>query len=202
MRQLPDGCVNAVVTDPPYGIGYKSGSATGGKWAHVRHSGVKVLGDDAPFDPSPLLAFNVPTVLWGANFYSDKLPTSGWFVWDKREGIEDMQFNRSDAELAYFSNSKTVKTFRHLWHGLCRKTEVGEHLHPTQKPVALMEWCINQCKLTEGAIIIDPYCGSGSTGVAAVRMGHRFIGIEREAAYVDIARRRIADAASQTKLDL
>jgi DNA modification methylase len=65
-----------------------------------------------------------------------------------------------------------------------------------------MQWTIAKLSIPEGGLIVDPYCGSGTTGVAAVRMGHRFIGIEREAAYVDIARRRIADAASQTKLDL
>ena len=190
--------VDAVVTDPPYGIAHKSGGGTGGKWGYVRHQGVTIANDDVPFDPAPLLALGVPLIAWGANFYSDKLPGGGWLVWDKRPGIEDMEFNRSDAELAYFSESKTVKTFRHLWHGLCRDTEVGEHLHPTQKPVALMTWCIERLKAPRK--ILDPYMGAGSTGVAAVGLGREFFGIEMDPNYFDIACRRIEDAQRQGRL--
>lgn len=185
------GKVDAVVTDPPYGIEHKSGGGTGGKWNHVRHQGVTIAGDGEPFDPSFLLELNVPLVLWGANFYSDKLPGAGWLIWDKRPGIEDMQFNRSDSELAYFSRSKTVKTIRYLWHGICRDGEVGEHYHPTQKPVEVMEKCL--C-FVEGETILDPFMGSGTTGVAAVKLGRKFIGIEIEPKYFDIACRRIQAA--------
>jgi site-specific DNA-methyltransferase (adenine-specific) len=194
LRSLPDGCVDAVLTDPPYGIAYKSGNATGGKWHNVKHQGVRIEGDERPFDPAPLLALNVPLICWGANFYSDKLPGGGWLVWDKRPGIEDMEFNRSDAELAYFSGSRTVKTFRHLWHGLCRATEVGKHLHPTQKPVALMRWCIQQMKLPAGSLILDPFAGSGTTGIAAAHEGRRCLLIEKDPAYAAICRKRVAKA--------
>lgn len=186
--------VDAVVTDPPYGIGHKSGGGKGGKWDHVRHQGVSIAGDAEPFDPSFLVALGVPLVLWGANFYSDKLPGAGWLIWDKRPGIEDMQFNRSDSELAYFSGSRTVKTIRYLWHGICRDGEIGEHYHPTQKPVAVMERCLG---FVEGHTILDPFMGSGTTGVAAVKLGRKFIGIEIEPKYFDIACRRIGDALKQ-----
>ena len=192
------GRFNAVVTDPPYGISHKSGGGTGGKWGFVRHQGVTILNDEAPFDPAHLLAAGVPVVAWGANFYSDKLPGAGWLVWDKRPGIEDMQFNRSDAELAFFSGSKTVKTFRHLWHGLCRASEVGQHLHPTQKPVALMQWCIQQ--VGSPAVVCDPYMGAGATGVAAISLGLSFVGIELERKYFDIACERIARAQAQGQM--
>ena len=190
--------VDAVITDPPYGIAHKSGRALGGKWGFVRHQGVTIANDSKPFDPSHLLRLGVPLIAWGANFYSDKLPGSGWLVWDKRPGIEDMKFNRSDSELAYISETKTVKTFRHLWHGLCRATEVGEHLHPTQKPVALMQWCIEQVGKAE--TVLDPYMGAGATGVAAAGMGRSFIGIEIEPKYFDIACRRIEDAQRQAPM--
>lgn len=191
--------VDAVVTYPPYGISYKSGGGTGGKWANVKHQGVKIAGDGVPFDPSPLLALNVPCILWGANFYSDKLPGGGWLVWDKRPGIEDMVFNRSDSELAYLSGSKTVKTIRHLWHGLCRASEVGEHLHPTQKPVAVMATCIKFLP-ADARTILDPFMGAGSTGVACVNSGRKFIGIELEPHYFDIACERISAAYAQGRL--
>jgi len=196
LKTLPSGSVDAVVTDPPYGIGYKTGACTGGKWDSVRHAGVRITGDKKSFDPAPLLLLGVPLVLWGANFYSDKLPGSGWLVWDKRRGIEGMEFNRSDSELAFITGRKTVSTFRHLWHGLCRDTEVGQHLHPTQKPVALMRWCIEKLRLKPGVTIFDPYMGSGSTGVAAVELGFNFIGCEIDPSYFAIAENRIKAAQS------
>jgi DNA modification methylase len=191
------GKVDAVVTDPPNGIGHKSGGGTGGRWDYVRHQGIAITNDDEPFDPSFLAALGVPMVLWGANFYSDKLPGGGWLIWDKRPGIEDMLFNRSDSELAYFSGSKTVKTIRYLWHGICRDGEIGQHLHPTQKPIAVMEKCIG---FVEGRIILDPFMGSGTTGVAALRLGRKFIGIEIEPKYFEIAVRRISDALARPDL--
>ena len=182
--------VDLVLSDPPYGIAHVSGGGTGGKWHKVRHQGVTVAGDDHPFDPAPLLAMGVPCILWGANFFSDKLPLAGWLGWDKRKGIEDMEFNRSDSELAFFSGSRTVKTFRHLWHGLCRDSEVGSHLHPTQKPVALMQWCIGL--VPDAGCILDPYCGSGPTLRAAKDLGRRAVGIEIEERYCEIAAERLS----------
>jgi site-specific DNA-methyltransferase (adenine-specific) len=181
--------VDLLLTDPPYGINHVSGGGNGGKWHNVRHQGVRITDDDNPFDPAHLLGRS-PVILWGANFYSDKLPGGGWLVWDKRHGIEAMEFNRSDSELAFFSGSKTVKTFRHLWHGLCRATEIGEHLHPTQKPVALMKWCIGM--VPNATLVLDPYAGSGPTLHAAKQMGRRAIGIEIEERYCEIAAKRLA----------
>jgi site-specific DNA-methyltransferase (adenine-specific) len=180
--------VDLVLTDPPYGISHKTGKTTSAKW-QSKHHGVEIHGDDSDFDPSPILKLGKPSILWGANFYSDKLPKAGWLVWDKRPGIEDMKWSRSDAELAFFSGSKTVKTFRYLWHGLCRESEVGVHLHPTQKPVALMRWCL---AMVPGAdLILDPFMGSGTTLVAAKLEGRRAIGIEINKRYCEVAKERL-----------
>ena len=192
------GKVDAVVTDPPYGIAHKSGGGTGGKWDKVRHQGVTITGDDKPFDPQPFVSIGAPVIMWGANFFSDKLPGGGWLIWDKRPGIEDMVFNRSDAELAYFSGSKTVKTIRHLWHGICRDSEVGQHWHPTQKPVAVMQTCLGF--IPKARHVLDPFMGSGTTGVACVKEGRSFTGIEIDEGYFDIACRRIQDAVDRPDL--
>lgn len=199
---LPLVKADYIISDPPYGIAHKSGGGTGGKWHKVKHQGVTIEGDSEPFDPSPMLRTGLPFVLWGANFFSEKLPGSGWLVWDKRPGIEDMKFNRSDAELAALSGSKTVKTFRHLWHGICRDTEVGEHLHPTQKPVALMAWCMEQAKVPAGATVLDPYMGSGSTIIAAIRTGRKAIGIEKDPEHFKNAVERIKRELAQGDLFL
>jgi site-specific DNA-methyltransferase (adenine-specific)/modification methylase len=200
MRQLPDGCVDAVVTDPPYGMAHPTNYAERGRGLLAPNKNfAPVFGDDKPYDPSPILALNVPTVLWGANWFADKLPpTSGWLVWDK-ERPDDL--DQATCELAWTNCIKGVRRFRHLWNGMLKATERGESYHPTQKPVALTSWILSLRWFPKGDILIlDPYAGSGPVGVAAVLAGYRYIGIEREASYVDIARRRIADAAAQGNL--
>lgn len=211
LRGMPAGSVDAVVTDPPYGINLKANYQQTRAAAHVRDtrrhawfskSHAAIAGDDKAFDPSHLLAF--PTVLlWGANAYADRLPARySWLVWDKRDG-RGAQTSFSDCELCwcYGVSFRSVRIFRHLWCGYQRDSEVGEgSLHPTQKPVALMVWCIQQLELKPGATILDPYMGSGSTGVAAVQLGYSFIGIEIDANYYAIAERRIQAAQEQPRL--
>ena len=186
---LPLIDADVMVTDPPYGIAHKSGGGTGGKWGTVRHQGMTIAGDDKPFDPSPFIALGVPLVMWGANFFSDKLPGAGWLIWDKRPGIEDMVFNRSDAELAYFSGTKTVKTIRHLWHGICRDSEVGQHWHPTQKPVAVMQTCLRF--LPNAQTILDPFMGSGTTAQVAQNLGRKYLGCELNEDYKPLQQKRL-----------
>jgi site-specific DNA-methyltransferase (adenine-specific) len=193
LKGISGSVFDAVVTDPPYGIGYRHGKVTSGKF-RSRHHESRMRGDSKPFDPAFLLALGVPVVLWGANFFSDKLPGGGWLVWDKRRGIEDVAFSRSDAELAFTTATKQVRTFRHLWFGLCRDSEIGRHLHPTQKPVALMRWCLEQLRLEPGATIFDPYMGSGPVGVAAVELGFNYVGIEVDPVYFKVAKARIKAA--------
>ena len=200
MRGLPDGCVDAVVTDPPYGMAMPTDHKARGRGNLAPVSDwLPVHGDDAPFDPAPILALNVPTVLWGANWFADRLPpTSGWLVWDK-ERPDDL--DQATCELAWTNCIKGVRRFKHLWNGMMKASERGESYHPTQKPVALMRWVLTLPWMPKApSLILDPYAGAGPVGVAAIQLGFRYLGIEREASYVDIARRRIADAAAQGNL--
>lgn len=199
MPTLPP--VDAVVTDPPYGVSYSHGPTKNAKWKSKKQR-LKITGDHKPFDPSHILKAAEECVLFGANNFSSRLPDGSWSVWDKRSGVEQVKITLSEAELIWRrdpENSGAVRVFRNLWFGLARSSEVGQHFHPTQKPVDLMEWCINQtpdfCRT-----VLDPYMGSGSTGVAAVKLGRRFIGIEIEPKYFDIACRRIREATKQTDL--
>jgi site-specific DNA-methyltransferase (adenine-specific) len=186
--------VDAVVTDPPYGHGYKSNACClveKGGWTPTK--GPQPLEwNEEPFDPSPWLKFPI-VVLWGANHFASKLPDSpSWLVWDKRDGVGEN--NLSDCEMAWCNVGGSARLKRHLWMGLCRDSEIGQHLHPTQKPCAVMMWTIEKAKVPEGATVLDPFMGSGTTGVACERLGRKFIGIEKERRYFDIACKRIEDA--------
>jgi site-specific DNA-methyltransferase (adenine-specific) len=189
--------VGLVLADPPYGIG-------GGTEFNLRDHDPgrngrgnatdavvypKMVGDDCPFEPTAILALNVPTILWGANYYAKSLPeTSGWLVWDKRCGR--FQNDQADGELAWTNCIKGVRIFAHQWTGFLRDSERGENYHPTQKPVALFRWCLGLPWIPEG-IILDPYMGSGPILRAAKDLGRRAIGIEIEERYCEIAANRL-----------
>lgn len=199
---IPAGAVDAVVTDPPYGIGHVhsgGGGPVAGRWSCKRNSLMPIAGDDRPFDPTPFLSF--PSVLmFGANHFAASLPPGGtWIAWDKacNGGPAD---SFSDCEFIWTSERTPRNVARFQWKGVCT-TNVGENngarLHPTQKPVALMRWCLD---IVSGVTIFDGYMGSGTTGVACVRTGRRFIGCEIEPRYFDIAVRRIKAELAQPRL--
>lgn len=198
MRGMADSSVDAVITDPPYGTGKLN------KFGN-RDNLVKampyspIVGDDKPFSPSLWLQYPC-VVLFGANYYASRLPDSGgWLVWDKRDGGNSDDF--ADCEIAWTNCGNVPRLFHHKWRGMIKASERNERrVHPMQKPVALMEWVIRQCKLPQGATILDPYMGSGSTGVAAVNLGYSFIGIEIDKGYYEIAQRRIEQAQAQPLL--
>jgi site-specific DNA-methyltransferase (adenine-specific) len=189
------GKVDAVVTDPPYGISLNTDNSrfSGGTKGNIakRGNGVRtaggkpIIGDDAPFDPRHLLIAEA-VVLWGWNNFADKLPRGTALVWLKRNDAAFGSF-LSDAEVGWFNKGHGVYCFRDLSNnGIANERE-----HPTQKPESLMRWCLERAG---GNIILDPYMGSGTTGVAAVKLGRKFIGIEIEPRYFDIACRRIQAA--------
>lgn len=185
--------VDAVLTDPPYGISAQTNYTRLASGRCHNNDFNPVRNDSQPFDPSPWLQFP-KVVLWGANFYSDKLPGGGWLVWCKKADKELGKF-LGDCEVAWAKPSKAVYLYRHGWNGHNRESERGcVTLHPTQKPVALMRWCIERLKLKPGSTILDPYAGSGPVGVAAVQLGFSYIGVEIDPAYFKIAKARIKAA--------
>ena len=194
------GSLNVCATDPPYGIGYRSthNSHRSGGWAKWTRSEnfEPIQGDDQPFDPSHLLQFwNI--IIFGANYFADKLPPSKcWVVWDKRDGIGSNDF--ADCELIWTNLEKPSRLFRHVWSGLIRAGRENvsreDKFHPHQKPVALMKYLLS---MDTFGTVIDPYCGSGSTLIAAKELGHKAIGIDIEEKWCEVSAKRLSQEVFQ-----
>lgn len=196
---------DAIVADPQYGINLAAMCGTyRGRWCDSVDEQL-VEGDDKPFDPGHILELGIDKViLWGGVHYCSRLPDARcWLVWDKREGTTPD--NQADCEIAWTNLPGPARMHRQLWRGICRRGRENisngvVREHPTQKPVELMKWCINMCKLDPNSLIYDPYMGSGTTGVAAIEMGHRFIGVEKVEKHFNTAHRRIVEAEKQGRL--
>lgn len=187
--------VDAVITDPPYGIGEaRADNASRSCIAESKDYGVSEWDDEPPSDDLMALVLSAGKwqALFGGNYFG--LPASScWLVWDKLNGNNDF----ADCELAWTNWPKAVRRLQWRWHGMIRQGN-EERFHPTQKPLQVMSWVIGLCPKSD--TILDPFAGSGTTGVAALQRGKRFIGIEREERYFDIACERIANAQRQAPL--
>ena len=175
--------VDAVVTDPPYGIGINKSSRLSVSRGHGGET-----WDEKPGDITWLLPMEIPAIIWGGNYF-DLPPTRAPLVWDKDNAGRDF----ADFEMAWTNLDMVARRI------IMRPMNMdGGKQHPTQKPVRVMEWCLSFVK---GCItILDPFMGSGTTGVACANLGRKFIGIEIEPKYFDIACRRIEDAQRQGRL--
>lgn len=184
--------VKAVVTDPPYGIDYgRAGGfcATHG-WGPWRQNVAWDAERPAREVFDAMRAMSDEQIIWGGNYFTDYVPPSmRWLIWDK--GQRD--FSLSDCEFAWTNQHKASRIFNYS-----RAAANGDGKeHPTQKPVALLEWCLEFCK---PGTALDPFMGAGTTGVACAKLGRRFVGIEIEPKYFDIACQRIDAAQRQTRL--
>lgn len=187
--------VDAVITDPPYGIGEARANNKGRSCLAESKDYGTAAWDDAP--PSPeLMALVLDAGKWqclfGGNYFG--LPASScWLVWDKLNGNNDF----ADCELAWTNWPTAVRRLQWQWHGMIRRGN-EERMHPTQKPLQVMAWAIDLCPKSD--TILDPFMGSGTTGVAALSRGKSFIGIERDPAYFEIACERMRDYLRQPPL--
>jgi site-specific DNA-methyltransferase (adenine-specific) len=190
---------DVLVTDPPYGVAWDVGDAGFRAKNRVR-LGTQydpIVGDDRPFDPAPLLALGLPSVLFGGNHYASRLPDSpAWLCWDKRVTMNSN--DQSDCELAWSNIGGRARMFRMVWNGggvLMRENQrrggagASVTVHPTQKPLALMKWVLELCP--EG-VVLDPYAGSGTTLVAAKALGRQAIGVECVERYAEVAASRLS----------
>lgn len=181
MKNIPDGSVDMVLTDPPYGIGISRNPFRGkfpkSKW------------DD--FTPSEeyfneIFRISKQQIIWGGNYFTQFLPQrKSFFVWDK---VQPERFSSAMCEQAWVSSNNPAKLFR-------KKVTSFKKYHPTTKPVELMEWCLHF--FPDVKTVLDPFMGSGSTGVACVNTGRSFIGMELDPGYFETAKRRIEEAGNQ-----
>ena len=210
------GKVDCVITDPPYGQNlkvntfYKGGARDRAVLqrngnALTVHPNVypPIHGDDAPFDPAPWLGVAPLVVLWGAHKFADRLPPGGWLIWDKVP--TGKRRDQGDGEAAWINRDQPMRIFRLLWDGLCvgkgarhEVTAGQQRYHPAQKPEALMDWTLDEAKAA--GVVVDPYMGTGSTGVAAARRGLPFVGIEIEPRYFEISCERVENAQRQARM--
>ena len=192
LKTLPSGSVDAVVTDPPYGVRWKGHSASTRTWTEMS-------GDCGDIDLRPILSMKCLVVSFGANCYPHQLPHRGrWICWDKRVNPRADRMLGSPFELAWSNKTSGFDRIYRIMHGGVVNADGHgvKRVHPTQKPVALMRQIVEDMT-KPGDTILDPFMGSGTTGVACVQTGRNFIGIEIDAGYCEIARKRIAEAEAK-----
>jgi len=193
MKEMPDKSVDLVLTDPPYSdnflkFDYSTGRKHKGGLGGIKHHFISPHLSEIPDGRCFLEMYRVSKnqIIWGGNYFA-LFPSSCWLVWDKENTA-----NFADAELAWTSFQTAVRIFKYKWSGMLQgdmsHKEIREH--PTQKPLPLMMWCIeNYTK--PGDTVLDPFMGSGTTCVACKKLGRNYIGIDKEPQYVAIAEKRL-----------
>jgi site-specific DNA-methyltransferase (adenine-specific) len=209
MRSFADSEFALAITDPPYFDGPNKSGYYG--------KGYSSLGVQRAKHYDTLSSWSIPgpkyfvelrrvsrhQIIWGANHFADRFDAAGpgWIVWDKLNGASTF----ADAELAYCSMDRAVRVFRYVWNGMHQGQYGGDkranesRIHPTQKPVALYEWLLDNYAAS-GQRVLDTHLGSGSSAIAANNRGVEFVGIEKDGAMFDAACRRIEDAQRQRQL--
>jgi site-specific DNA-methyltransferase (adenine-specific) len=202
MARYPDKYFDLAIVDPPYGIGMDGGNIGGNNATKATNYTKKDWDISAPnkdyFIQLKRVSKNV--VIWGANHFIKNIPynSSCWIVWDK-----DNTGNFADAELAYTSFKSAVRIFKFRWNGMLQQNmkDKENRIHPTQKPVALYKWLL-QNYAKQGDKILDTHLGSGSSRIAAYEMGFDFTAFELDKEYFEAQEKRYNNHISQLKLNL
>jgi site-specific DNA-methyltransferase (adenine-specific) len=206
MAKMPDKAFDLAIVDPPYGINYAEiagkqsgkqyGSAAAPKSVYAVKNWDKVIPPPMYYDE--LFRISKEQVIWGANYMVEHLiPKKGWIFWDKDNGSNGF----SDGELAYTSFDKRLRMFKYTWNGMIQQNMKHKEIrnHPTQKPVALYKWLLNNYA-KEGDRILDTHLGSGSIAIACYDMGFDLVGYEIDKDYFDKAKQRIDNHMKQGQL--
>ena len=197
MKQFPDKYFDLAIVDPPYGIG-ESGDKNHTRSKIAKAKDYKAFAGNDLVPPQKeyfdeLIRISKNQIIWGANHFISLIPIDSpcWIVWDKQNGENDF----ADCELAWTSFKTAVRKFEFRWLGMLQGNMKSKEfrIHPTQKPVDLLEYLI-KTYTDENETVLDFTMGSGSTGVACVNTNRKFIGIELDEKYFNIAKKRIEES--------
>ena len=196
LKNMEDNSIDVIITDPPYGILKGSKTIGGSNMSAVNNYNCEWDERISKDILDEIFRVSKNQIIFGYNYIADLLPiTNGLIVWDKKKK-NDWFDNFSDGELIWTSIKQPLRIFRFLWMGAIREGKREKRVHPTQKPIELMRWVIkNYTK--EGDIILDPFMGSGSTGIGCIEENRNFIGIELDENYFKIAEERINQLNSE-----
>ena len=208
MKRFPDKYFDLAIVDPVYGDVTKGGYMTHNKGQHIGtgkakqkgyHPGLWNQGKSGEEYFAELFRVSKNQIIWGGNYFTDYMPTSqGWIIWDKLhpEGI-----TFADCELAWTSFDKATRIFRFMWNGMIQGNMKSREnrIHPTQKPVALYEWIINNYA-KDSDIILDTHVGSASSLIACYNTNHKYVGFEIDETYYELAKKRIEQETAQINL--
>lgn len=189
--------VDLLLTDPPYGINVVKDDMVGADFGVAKKGKYKPVANDGGVEIShQVLQICIPiskqSVVWGGNYFADRMPaSSSWIVWDKRvdSGIRN---TFADAELAWTNLTGPTRVHHQLWNGMIREGEKDKRVHPTQKPIKLIEECIRLADNPQ--TILDPFGGSGSTLIAAEQTGRTAYLMELDPHYCDVICKRFQQA--------
>jgi site-specific DNA-methyltransferase (adenine-specific) len=201
MKQLPDKCVDLVLTDPPYGIKISRKSNNFGSSTSTSRKKTDLGWDDCIptkefFDEMFRISKN--QIVFGANYFWENFYSSPcYIVWDKRGGLPEVPF--ADTEFAWTSFKKMSKKYTFINHGFIKDTNDEKNEHPTSKPSELF-MAIGRDFMGDTDVVFDPFMGSGTTAVACERLGRKWFGCELEPKYCEIANKRIEAERNQLKL--
>lgn len=189
LRRLKTKSVDLLLTDPPYGINIAGRVQLGKSRRQYKRSSWDKAPPAAEYF-TEMLRVSKHQIIWGGNYFLDNLrPTRCMLVWYKKDGLPRNSF--ADCEIAWTSFDRTALVFNSRRCGFVRDSREPQYPHPTQKALDVMKWCVEEFS-KKGDTILDPFLGTGTTGVAAKLLGRRFIGVERDRDYVAIARKRLA----------
>lgn len=200
LKELPDKCIDLVLTDPPYGIGEARGKNTSrGKLAKATDYGIKDWDNKIPdkryFDEIKRISKN--QIIFGGNYFVEYLNNSPcWLVWDKNNTGDF-----ADCELAWTNFKSAVRKYKWTWNGMLQEDMKHKdiRIHPTQKPLGLFQMILNDYS-NENDLILDCFSGSGTTAVACHNLKRRFICIEKDYDYWKASVERLKIAQAQLKL--
>lgn len=206
LRFIEDNCVDLALIDPPYGIDYcgqlkrklggKGLSRTKYKWSD--YNATEDTWDSERVNTKlihEVIRVSKNQIIWGGNYYADILPpTQCNLIWNKKQ----RGFSLADGEIAWTSYDKATRIFDYARSEYT--ADEPNRIHATQKPLKLFEWCLEKAKLKPGAIVLDCFCGSGTTAVACYEMGYKYICLDQDKKMITKARERLWNYQRQIKL--